>query len=417
MTLAERAAAAVDAHFDHYLALLVELVRRPSPLGSARPSQELIHRQLRRLGLQASIQDIAYDTIARHPGFAPVDWSSAGQPNVWGVLPPKGKGGNSLALNGHIDVVPSEPNDWWTFDPWGAEIDGGRLFGRGALDMKSGLVAGLLAIQAIVDAGVEDHGTIVFESVIEEECSGNGMLAQRLVTGPVDGAVILEPTGLQTWMATPGVVWFETTVRGKAAYVGRSSDYVNAVESAAALIGRFKPAVVTALNESFTHPAFAHLDNSLALSVGTIEGGVWPSSVPLECRFTCRMSHPIGWSFADTRGFVERQLAAACASDPWLALNPPSVRFNGFRAAGWEADPDWSLLAALDAAHAAESNGPVKRAVFPGTADARFFGPDEQVVYYGPAGGGIHGPDEYVEIESVRQAAKTLARLIVNWTG
>jgi len=414
MTAADRAVEAIDVRFDGYLALLAELVRRPSPLGSVRPSQELIHRQLLQIGLQASIQDIAYDAIAGNPNFAPVDWSSAGQPNVWGMLPAKGNGGKSLALSGHIDVVPSEPNDWWTFDPWGAEIANGRLYGRGALDMKSGLVAGLLAIQAIVDAGVENHGKIVFESVIEEECTGAGMLAQRIATGPVDGAVILEPTGLQTWMATPGVVWFDVTVRGKAAYVGRSSAYVNAVESAAALIGRFKPAVVAALNQAFMHPAFAHLENPLALSVGTIEGGVWPSSVPLECRFACRVSHPIDWSFAETREFVERQLAEACASDSWLALNPPSLCFNGFRAAGWEADPTWGLLAALDAA---DTNGPVERTVFPGTADARFFGPGEQVVYYGPAAGGIHGPDEYVEIESIRQTAKTLVRLIVNWTG
>jgi acetylornithine deacetylase len=311
--------------------------------------------------------------------------------------------------------VPGEPLDWWSYDPWGGEIVDGRMYGRGALDMKSGLVAGLLAIQAVLDAGIERRGRIVFESVIEEECTGNGMLAQRIATGPVDAAIILEPTALTTWSATPGVIWFTVRVTGKPAYVGRAADYVNAVESAAALIGQLKAAAVPALNAAFTHPAFAQLDNPLTLSVGKIEGGVWPSSVPLECAFTCRMSHPIDWSFADVRAFVVEQVRAASQVDHWLAEHTPTVNFEGFRADGWEGDPENALNRALAAAHEAELGSPLQQSVFPGAADARYFGADEPVTYYGPTGGGIHGPDEYVEIESIRQTARTLARFIAEW--
>jgi acetylornithine deacetylase len=257
----------------------------------------------------------------------------------------------------------------------------------------------------------------VFESVIEEECTGNGMLAQRLATGPVDGAIILEPTGLTTWTATPGVVWFTVRVTGKPAYVGRAADYVNAVESAAALIGRLKAAAVPALNAAFTHPAFRHLDNPLTLSVGKIEGGVWPSSVPLECAFTCRMSYPIDWGFADVRAFVTEQVRAAAEADAWLAGHPPAVTFAGFRASGWEGQPESALNRTLAAAHKAELGAELQQTVFPGTADARYFGRDEIVAYYGPSGGGIHGPDEYVELESVRRTARTLARFIAEWCG
>jgi acetylornithine deacetylase len=380
-----------------------------------RPAQELLFRRLKQMGLDATIADLDRDAIVRHGAYAPVPWSHAGQPNIWGVLPPTGESGRSLVLNGHTDVVPAEPRDWWSYDPWGGEIAGDRMYGRGALDMKSGLVAGLLAIQAVQDAGIERRGRIVFESVIEEECTGNGMLAQRLATGPVDGAVILEPTGLTTWTATPGVVWFTVRVTGKPAYVGRAADYVNAVESAAALIGRLKAAAVPALNAAFTHPGFAHLENPLTLSVGRIEGGVWPSSVPLEASFTCRMSHPIAWSFDEVRAFVTEQVVAASRADRWLVEHPPAVAFEGFRAAGWEGDPTNALNRALAAAHEAELGDPLAHSVFPGTADARYFGPEEQVTYYGPTGGGIHGPDEYVELASVRQTARTLARFIAEW--
>lgn len=259
--------AAVDSRFAEYQEVLGTLVRLPSPLGQVRPAQEVLYRQLKRLGMQAKLRDIELEAVVAHPAYAPVAWSYAGQPNVWGVLPGSG-GGRSLVLNGHIDVVPSEPDDWWTFEPWGATVIGDRMYGRGALDMKSGLIAALLAIQAVRDAGIALRGDLVFESVIEEECTGNGMLAQRLLTGRVDGAVILEPTGLQIWTSTPGVLWFEVTVRGKAAYVGRASEYVNAVEAAAGLIGRLKPAAVSALNAGFDHPRFAHLENPLTLNVG-----------------------------------------------------------------------------------------------------------------------------------------------------
>lgn len=416
----DRAVVAVDARLDRAINLLATLVQCPSTLGRVRPAQELLYRELRRTGLEAHIEDPDPEALTNHPAHAPVAWSQRGQPNVWAVLPPTGgSGGRTLALNGHIDVVPAEPIDWWSYDPWGATIDGGRMYGRGALDMKSGLVAGLLAIQAVIDADLERRGPVIFESVIEEECTGNGMLAQRLRTGPVDGAVILEPTGLQLWTATTGVVWFDVVVRGKPAYVGRAADAVNAVEAAAALIGRLKPAVVDELNAAFSHHAFAHIERPLTLNVGVIEGGMWPSNVPLECRFTCRMSYPIDWTFADARTFVERHIVRAAEPDPWLATHPPTVRFPGFRALGWEATDDTPLHRALDACHEAELGETPSRTVFPGTADARYFdaAAGEQVIYYGPAGGNIHAPDEYVDLASIRQTARVVVRLIAEWCG
>ena len=203
--LIRAAEAAVDDLFPADVAFLQELVRQPSPLGDVRRAQEMLFQRLIQIGLDALIEEINLETIAAHPAFAPVPWSSAGQPNVRGVLRGTGNG-PSLLLNGHMDVVPPGPADHWSYGPWSGTIAGNRLYGRGAYDMKGGLVAGLLALQAITTAGLPLRGSIIFESVIEEECSGNGMLAQRLRTGPVDGAIILEPTGDVTWTATPGVV-------------------------------------------------------------------------------------------------------------------------------------------------------------------------------------------------------------------
>ena len=90
-----------------------------------------------------------------------------------------GGGGRSLVLNGHIDVVSPEPASWWSADPFSGHVDGGRLIGRGAYDMKGGLVAALWALEAVLAAGSRCAATVRFESVIEEECTGNGALAAR----------------------------------------------------------------------------------------------------------------------------------------------------------------------------------------------------------------------------------------------
>lgn len=413
----EQIDALIDNQFDAALHLLQQLVHQASTVGHIAVAQETLYRAFRQRGLAATREAINRDEVLADPRYAPSSLSAAGQDNVVGVLPANAPGANErpIVLNGHIDVVPADPVSWWTYDPWGGEIVDGRMYGRGALDMKSGIVAALLAVEALQEIELERRFPVVIESVAEEECTGNGMLARRLASGPVTAALIIEPTGLATWAATPGVVWFAVTVTGKAAYVGRANDYVNAVETAAALIGRLKSQAVTALNRAFDDPRFAHLDQPLTLNVGKIEGGAWPSNVPLECTFTCRMSFPIGWRVVEAIEFVRRQITDASQPDPWLQQHSPTVAFPGYRAASWEGKPQSPWREALEDAHRDVLGSDLTATVFPGTADARYFTAEEEVLYYGPSGGNIHAPDEFVEIESVKQTARVIARLLVEW--
>ena len=422
MTPEDRAVDAVDALGEEYLRFLADLVRCPTLLGQEAECQELICRRLVDLGLETRKWEPAPDLLESHPDFVPVERDYAGRPNVAGVLVPTGSGGRSLVLNGHVDVVPLGPLHWWSVDPWGAEVRDGRMYGRGALDMKSGLVAALLAVAAVRESGARLRGPVRVESVIEEECTGNGMLASRLDSGPVDGAVLTEPTGLQVWIATLGVLWFEVCVRGRPAYVGDPGRQVNAVEKAASVIHRLKPAVVEALNRDFRHPSYGHRPRPLSLNVGRIEGGDWPSNVALECRFDCRMSFPIDWPPERAQEFAEDQVRRAAAPDPWLVRNPPRIRYNGFRARGWVA-PEIagrdSLVDVLEECHRGVTGRKLDWDGFPGTADARYFKAalGEQSIYYGPKGGNLHAPDEYVELDSVLEAARVLSRLVIRWCG
>ena len=139
-------------------------------------------------------------------------------------------------LNGHVDVVSSEPVSQWSHDPWGAEIENDRLYGRGACDMKSGVNAMLWAVRAIQTAGVRLRGDVILQSVIEEECTGNGTLACLARGFVADGCLIAEPFYDRALVAQLGVLWCRIKVRGVAAHVQGASRAVNAIEKTYVLI-------------------------------------------------------------------------------------------------------------------------------------------------------------------------------------
>lgn len=404
----------LDSLWPTYEQGLQDLIRNPSLIGDETRAQEQVARLAEGAGLDVEVWDVDPAELASHPDFAPVDGGEGVRPNVTGVLSGTGHG-RSIAISGHIDVVSPAPLHQWQHDPWSGAVENGRMYGRGTLDMKSGLVAGLLAIHAVQRTYGALAGDVVFESVIEEECTGNGTLAARLHGPCVDAALIPEVSGEDIQIANPGVVWFEVTVTGKPAYVGLAGASVNAVEVAMDLVAGLR-VLVDRLNEGFEHPAYSGQSRPLTLNVGTFHGGDWPSNVPLECKVGFRLSFPVGWSVAEARRAVEERLAEIAAAHPWLKHHPPRLRFHGFRARGYYIDPADPLVELLSGAIAEVSGEPARISAMLGTADARYFA-DHAIpaVYYGPAGGNMHAPDEWVDLASVRRVASGLARTVVNW--
>jgi acetylornithine deacetylase/succinyl-diaminopimelate desuccinylase-like protein len=198
-----------------------------------------------------------------------------------------------------------------------------------SLDMKSGLIAGLYAIHAVREAYGPLRGDLVFESVIEEECSGNGTLAARRHGPHVDAAIIPEISGEDVQIANPGVLWFEVTVTGKPAYVGLAGASVNAIDVAMDVIAGLEQ-LPADLNAQFSYPAYAAYDAPLALNVGTISGGDWPSNVPLECKIGFRLAYPLQWSVQQGQACVAKRLDEISAAHQWLRERPPVLRWHGF---------------------------------------------------------------------------------------
>src|SRR3954466_1856233 len=150
----QRAFAAVDAGWERQVEFLRGIVSRPSLLGQEAAVQRVVADELERMGLGVDVWELNPAELASHPAYAPVEWSYEGRPNVATRWRAAADGGRSLILQGHVDVVPVTPEHRWTRDPWGGEIAAGRMWGRGAADMKAGIAAMIFAARGLRDAGV-----------------------------------------------------------------------------------------------------------------------------------------------------------------------------------------------------------------------------------------------------------------------
>src|SRR5210317_175829 len=144
---------AVDRRFDEQTDFLAEITSHASTRGHEQTAQQLVNTELKARGYATDLWEIDLKEIAGLPGFSPVIGNYDEALNL--VATHRGHSGNgrSLILNGHIDVVPVGPLDMWYRPPFEPCIDDGWMFGRGAGDMKAGLVANLYALDALRDAG------------------------------------------------------------------------------------------------------------------------------------------------------------------------------------------------------------------------------------------------------------------------
>ncbi len=146
-------------------------------------------------------------------------WAAPGRPNVIAILPGT-EGGRRLMFEGHTDVVTEGDREAWTHDPFGGEIVDGRIYGRGACDMKGGLAAAMIAIKALVDAGIRLKGDILLGALADEEGLMLGVkdFVRRGWAKDVTAAIICEPEDNRLCIAQKGVMWTDITVRGKMAH-------------------------------------------------------------------------------------------------------------------------------------------------------------------------------------------------------
>jgi acetylornithine deacetylase len=405
----EEILAAVAAEQPTMVKLLGELVEEPTLLGREASGQAVMRRALADLGLEPF--DVPLAGFEEHPGAAPFSWDVDGKVNV---LADWGDGdGRSLILNGHIDVVSPEPSVLWQGDPFTARVDGEWMYGRGAGDMKSGLAAMVGAVRGLQRAGVRPRGRVQLQSVIEEECTGNGALACVVAGHTADAAILTEPTSGAIWNAQVGVLWFRVRVVGRPAHAGDAGDGANAIEASYKVIEALRR-LEAELNE-VKPPLYAAYPHPLHLNVGMIRGGDWPSTVAGECVTHFRLGLYPGEPVSGLKARVEEAVAAVASGSP-LHFD---VEYDGFQCEGYELELEAPLIAALSSAAATVTGAAPPLFASTATTDARSFYlyGDTPAVCFGPHAENEHGVDERVHLPSVTTTAQAIAGFIADWCG
>lgn len=390
------------------IAAIRDLLCIPSVTGQEAQAQRWLARHMQQLGFDVNLWEIDVAQMQRHPQFPGMEvdrrnGESLGLLGAW-----QAGDGPRLIFNGHIDVVPEGDRANWRHDPWGAEIDGGRIYGRGACDMKSGLLAALYAVKAVRDSGVPMHGTLTIQSVIGEEDGGIGTFATLLQGYSGDAAIICEPTSLKLIPAQAGALTFTVKICGKSAHACVRLEGVSAIEKYLD-IHRALIALERERNQHVDHPLLGKLDLPYPLSIGRLSAGNWSSSVPEELTFEGRIGVAVGESSADVRRQFEQTLHDLAQADPWLRDHPPEIVWSGGQFDSGEIPADHPLVALCRQCmidlmgqspqlEGAPYGSDLRLLVNQGHIPSLLFGPGDVRV--------AHMPDEYVAIDEVLLAAR-----------
>jgi len=417
-TTEQRALDAIDE--EAMIRCLQELLAIPSVSGTPGESvaQRWFAEQMKAIGLETDLWDIPLAETLAHPDFPGSEVhrdSALGLVGSW-----KGADdGPTLVLNGHIDVVP--PGDlaqWSGGDAFSGAHHHDAVYGRGACDMKGGLVCCLFAIAAVRAAGIRLKGTVLLESVVGEEDGGLGTFAtlQRGYRG--DAAIIPEPTDLAVVPACAGALTFRLTFSGRSTHASVRTEGVSTLE-------KFW-IVWKALDElekrrnAKKDPLFKRYPLPFPLMVGTVRAGDWPSSVPDQLVAEGRIGVALGETIADAREDLERAVAEACSSDPWLAEHPVKIEWFGGQFASGHIPSDHALVKLVSGIHETfEGSAPEVHGA-PYGSDLRLMVGLGNVptLHYGP--GNVrhaHAPNEHVPVAQLRAVVRTLVLSILRFCG
>jgi acetylornithine deacetylase len=419
--VAPRVLEALDASLRSLLDEIAEVVRIPSVSGTDAENeiQQVLADRLRRSGYdEVDHWPVDLDGLRADAAFPGME---VDRREAWGLVGRvAGSGdGPTLMLNGHVDVVPIGDADAWAAPPFAAVRRDGRLHGRGACDMKAGLLAAIGAIDAIRSAGVRLRGDLVVAAVQGEEDGGLGTFALLRRGWRADACVIPEPTDLAVIPANSGALTFRLRVHGRATHAARRTEGVSAIE-------RFWP-VWQALQDleverhRTVDPLMARWSLAHPLSIGSITAGDWASSVPdllvAEGRIGVALDEPV----TDTRAALEAAVNTVNTNDSWLRDHPVEVEWWGGQFASGRLPADSDLAARVQAAHVA-ATGSTTPDVYgaPYGSDLRLLTGVGRIptVQYGPGDARLaHGPHESVALADIATTARTLALLAIDVCG
>ena len=319
----------------------------------------------------------------------------------------------SLLFNGHIDTLPPENEDAWSFPPLCPFIQDGKIYGMGVCDMKAGIMASAMAIKLLQDAKIPLPCKVILSSVCDEEGGGNGSIVAAMGGLKADSVVVCEPTTNELILAHMGFVFFQIEVEGVAVHSGLKVDGVSAIGKA------FK--IMQAIDEleqkwllTYKHPLLPPPSSN----VGVIQGGEAGSTVPDRCVIkTCVHYHPNTMNHNQVVQEYKDAIALCCKGDLFLNAHPPKITM--YQAGGpFEMDLEHPLVSCFKETYQKTFSKPVSVVGSPAGCDSRTWHKIAgcPTIQYGP--GALHqshAADEYVEVKDYLDTILLYANFILGW--
>ncbi|MDD4112244.1 MAG: ArgE/DapE family deacylase [Herbinix sp.] len=411
---------------DHAINFLQKLISFDSTFinqgieGNEGAIQEWLSKQLTEWGFETRLIEPNNEMISSMP-----DYNSGhnyeGRPNLIALSKGRGKG-KSIILNGHIDTVPLDNINLWKHHPLSGMIEDGKIYGRGACDMKAGVAAMILAVKYIKDCKLELKGDIIIESVVDEEGGGNGTLACIAEGYKADAAIVTEPTGLNMFCASRGVFLLEVKVTGKSSHACYKWSGVNAIEKAYKIADGLKE-----LETRWLATRKNPLLPSPTITLGQIEGGISAATVPSNCimRFDIKyLPYEVNANGIQTKvnandikEEVMECIRNTCQGDPWLKNNP--VELNWYLSVMPHSIDINNPLVDVVSESCDEIIGKHVISGLPSGADARHLQNNGGIptIIFGPGDmENAHSINEYVGIDDYIKSIQVLAKTILKWT-
>jgi acetylornithine deacetylase len=398
---------------------LQTLVRTRSVTGSEEVVADWVAAALEELGLTVEMVRPDLETFRADPAWPGEEMPRTSLPVVVGRV--GRSGGRRLILSGHLDVVPPGDPSTWSMDPWGGDIVDGRLYGRGACDMKGGVAAILAAVRALRAGGnlARLDGELQVVLVSSEEDGGQGTLGAIRAGATADMAIITEPSRLDVIVAHAGAITFQLAVPGRAAHASQRREGVSALDKLF-LLTQALAADETRRNEAETDPLMMALGLPYPTIIGIVEGGEWASTVLDRVVAYGRYGVRLGQAPADAEAELRGVIAAACQADGFLTEHPATVEITGGRFGSARVPADHPLPVGLaDVAETVMGRRPTMRAE-PYGADMQMFvnHGGTPCVIFGPGDVKFaHSADEFVPLEEVETCARVLAGWLLREIG
>jgi acetylornithine deacetylase len=415
----------VEQNSGHLVQILRDLVRIPSentaPVGSEGECQKYVAQFLSRLGLDPLVYSMCdVPGLKEHPLYLQGrDYRD--RPNV-GVRM-KGTGnGRSLLLSGHIDTVP-KGSTHWTRDPFSGEVDGNRLYGRGACDMKCGVATNLFVLECLRTLNIPLAGDLLFETVIDEEFGGaNGTLAGRLKGFNADAVVVSEPSFLRVCPANLGGRTAHIALHASGGILDASRAEPGVIEQLAFLLAKVKDFAEQRRRNAKIHQLYRQIaGNPVPVNVSNVTTGPWgtkePPTVPLECKIAIFWEAMPGEKQED----IDREFLDWIGSLPKLPgsplRQPLDFEFSGRWLMGSAISKEEPLVKELADCAARVLGNPPSVEGEEAPCDMFIFHQvtNTPAVLWGASGANLHAADEYVELDSLIDAAKVLLVFARQW--